>query len=178
MTPTVDHLVVGAADLDTGIEWVRARLGVAPVFGGVHDGSGTRNALIGLGGPYLEVLALDPAQHVDSPSMLRSQLGRLVAPELMTVAVGRAPLAAGVAMSRVRPDGVRLEWELEFTDTPLFFIDWKGSPRPGPGLPDGGRITSLTITTPDVAALAGVEGVNVIEGEWRVEASIDGKALA
>lgn len=41
----VDHLVVGAADLDVGVKWVEDRIGGAPVFGGVHDGFGTSTPL-------------------------------------------------------------------------------------------------------------------------------------
>ena len=96
---------------------------------------------------------------------------------MITIAIAKSRLSHPVAMSRVRPDGVRLEWELEFTATPLFFIDWKDSPRPS-GLPDGGRISSVVVRTPDPASLSGVDGVVVEEGEWQVEVSIDGKPLA
>jgi hypothetical protein len=95
---------------------------------------------------------------------------------LLTVAITKSPLDDPVPMSRVRADGVRLEWELEFTSTPLFFIDWKDTPRPA-GLPGGGRISSLAIMTPEPAALAGLEGASVREGDWHVEASIDGTPL-
>ena len=175
MAATVDHLVVGSADLDRGIRWVEERLGTAPVFGGVHDGLGTRNALLGLGDQYLEVLALDPEQ-AGTTSSVSEQVRPLAEPALVTLAVGKSELANPVPMSRVRADGVRLQWELEFTSTPLFFIDWKDCPRPS-GLPDGGRITSLIVTTPDPALLAGVAGVMVQEGPWRVEALIDGRPL-
>ena len=168
---------MGSADLDRGIAWVADRLGVAPVFGGTHDGAGTRNALVGLGQQYLEVLALDPAQPAG-----RGALGALVAamdePALLTVAVASSELADPVPMSRTRPDGVLLEWRLSFTSTPLFFIDWLQSPHPSRDLPDGGRITSLTITTPAPRELDGVDGVAVREGPWRVDAEIDGIALA
>ncbi len=120
---------------------------MARIFGGVHDGFGTRNALLGLGEQYLEVLAFDPAQ-ADVSIPRNEQLRAMRSPALLTVAVARAPLHNPVPMSRVRVDGVRLQWELEFTRTPLFFIDWKGVPRPS-GLPDGGRISSLEITTPE-----------------------------
>jgi hypothetical protein len=172
---SVDHLVVGCADLDAGVRWVEDRLGVTPVIGGVHDGFGTRNALVGLGEVYLEVLALDPAQ-VGTSSPLSEQITNLAVPTLLTLAVARSDLENAVPMSRVRPDGVRLQWELEFTSTPLFFIDWKGSPRPS-GLPDGGRITSLVVTTPEPPLLAGVHDLAVREGPWQVQASIDGKPL-
>ena len=153
------------------------RLGVAPVFGGTHDGAGTRNALVGLGTQYLEVLALDPGQPAG-----RGALAALVAsmddPALLTVAVAATDLASSIPMSRTRPDGVLLEWRLSFTSTPLFFIDWLQSPHPSRDLPDAGRITSVTITTPVPADLDGVEDVVVREGPWHVEAEIDGTALA
>ena len=175
MAMTLDHLVVGAADLDTGIRWVEERTGAAPVFGGVHAGVGTRNALLGLGEPYLEVLAVDPDQSgVSSP--IREQVAGLHTPALITVAVAKSDLTDPIPMTRVRPDGVRLEWALEFTDTPLFFIDWKDTPRPA-DLPDGGRLTSLVITTPDPARLSGLTGTEVRQGEWKVEATINGVRL-
>jgi hypothetical protein len=171
----VDHLVVGSADLDAGCAWVEARLGVRPVAGGSHQGVGTRNALLGLGPQYLEVLSLDPSQDV-ALSGLRALVATLDTPELVTMAVAKSPLDNPVPMSRFRPDGVRLEWEVEFTTTPLFFIDWKGSPRPS-GLPEAGRITRLAVTTPEPALLDGIDAVEVHRGDWAIEASIDGVPL-
>jgi len=172
---SVDHLVVAAADLDLGVRWVEERLGVAPVFGGVHVGVGTRNALLSLGDQYLEVLALDPDQ-AGTSSAWSEQIRRLRTPTLWTLAVAK-PLQDGKLMSRLRSDGFRLEWEIEFTSTPLFFIDWKECPRPA-GLPHGGRITSLSVTTPEPAMLEGVVGVSVHEGTWRVEATVGDTPLS
>jgi hypothetical protein len=173
----VDHLIVGCADLDTGIGWVAERLGVAPVLGGSHDGFGTRNALVGLGDQYLEVLALDPGQTA-TRSALAEQVAAMAVPSLINLAVARSPLADAVPMSRVRPDGIRLTWELSFTATPLFFIDWLDTPHPSLDLPDAGRITSVSVTTPEPQLLDGVEGVTVRTGPWKVEAEIDGVALS
>lgn len=61
MTGTrLDHLVVAAASLAEGSDWVRARLGVAPAGGGRHLAMGTHNALWELGDCYLEVIAVEP----------------------------------------------------------------------------------------------------------------------
>lgn len=59
----LDHVVLAAADLDTGEAWLRERLGVALSPGGQHLGWGTHNRLLQLGaGTYLELIAPDPSQ--------------------------------------------------------------------------------------------------------------------
>ena len=58
----IDHLVVTAPDLDSGVEYVRSVLGVEPAGGGEHASMGTHNRVLKLGaGLYLEVIAIDPA---------------------------------------------------------------------------------------------------------------------
>jgi len=57
----IDHLVIAAADLETGRDWLNRHLGVEPQPGGQHLTMGTHNVLLGLGpGCYLEVIAIDP----------------------------------------------------------------------------------------------------------------------
>ncbi|MEM6485194.1 MAG: VOC family protein, partial [Pseudomonadota bacterium] len=57
-----------------------------------------------------------------------------------------------IAMSRVRPDGAQLAWELLFIDAhPFghcmpFFIDWQQSPHPSYDSPGGCRLESFTVS--------------------------------
>ncbi|GLK96276.1 glyoxalase [Achromobacter xylosoxidans] len=61
MKLVIDHLVVAAADLDSGTDYVAGLLGIAPSGGGAHPRMGTHNRVLGMaGGLYLEVIAIDP----------------------------------------------------------------------------------------------------------------------
>ncbi|GAB3625579.1 glyoxalase [Pandoraea terrae] len=66
-----DHLVVAAATLEAGEDYVIDALGltgVQPQRGGKHAAMGTHNSLLGLwGGAYLEIIAIDP----DAPAPAR-----------------------------------------------------------------------------------------------------------
>jgi len=58
---TLDHLVVAAATLADGIEYVAEIAGVTPQPGGKHVAMGTHNALVRLSeGTFLEIIAIDP----------------------------------------------------------------------------------------------------------------------
>jgi len=57
----LDHLIVGAATLADGIEYIARLTGVTPHPGGKHAAMGTHNALLRLGDRvFLEVIAIDP----------------------------------------------------------------------------------------------------------------------
>ena len=57
----LDHLVLAAATLADGIEYVAEIAGATPQPGGKHVAMGTHNALLRLGDRiYLEIIAIDP----------------------------------------------------------------------------------------------------------------------
>jgi len=171
--PMLDHILLGAGDLERGITLVLEHTGVRPAFGGVHPGRGTQNALVALGERhYLEIIAPDPAQHTDNT--LARKLAALAEPRLvgwaahprnveaLAAQLKRASIAAEgpTPGSRKRPDGRVLHWQtLNLKDDAggllPFFIEWDaGSPHPSSDAPAGCQLIRLEILTPDPARLA------------------------
>ena len=203
MASWIDHVVLAAATLEAGIAHVEALTGVAPVFGGRHEGNGTHNALLSLGAPsYLEVLAPDPEQN--APSALLGETA-LDTPRLHAFAVGCDDLDAAVvalraggvdavgdpfAMQRRGPDGTELAWRLAFVGSTVggarpFLIEWGSTPSPAETAVLGGRLVSLTAGDPhpDEARLPlDVLGVDVAVTEsstpWlRVIVAVDSRTI-
>lgn len=63
--PSIDHLVVMAADPAQGVAWCEATLGVTPGPGGEHPLMGTHNRLLKISSAehrtaYLEIIAINP----------------------------------------------------------------------------------------------------------------------
>ncbi|MEY2521936.1 MAG: hypothetical protein QOJ66_501 [Ilumatobacteraceae bacterium] len=166
----IDHLVFASDDLPKASALVAELLGVAPTPGGSHIGKGTRNELLSLGGAtYLEVIGPDTAQPApDGPRPFG--IDELTEPALVAWCVRPVrPLRkivleareAGIefgdvsAMSRRRPDGVLLEWELTVPqfDGPFgralpFMIDWADSAHPSDTLQPVVRLVRLDVFHP------------------------------
>ena len=69
----IDHVIIAAADLDAAAGRLEAEHGLVATGGGRHEGVGTHNRIVPLGGGYLELMAVaDPAEAERSP------LGRIL----------------------------------------------------------------------------------------------------
>lgn len=161
----LDHLVFAVPNIDEYVDEFADAIGVRPVFGGSHEGRGTKNYLLGFktgnnNPTYLELLGIDPEQsgEVSAGSVFGvGELGSDFRPHLRTWAIH--PSDFGETVSRVRaagfdvgrvesmtrntPEGARLEWQLtvrpELPERGLlpFLINWGNSPHPSraEGLP-------------------------------------------
>jgi catechol 2,3-dioxygenase-like lactoylglutathione lyase family enzyme len=63
----IDHVIYATADLDRAAAFVERELGLVASGGGRHEGLGTENRVVPLGGGYLELLAVaDPGEAASS----------------------------------------------------------------------------------------------------------------
>ena len=165
----LDHIMYACLDLESGIKDLESLTGVKPVFGGVHLGEGTRNALFSLGTPaetpqYFEIIAPDPGQKIESELVKEQGIktwavasNDLNKQQLVAEALGYESNL--VSMSRELPEGGLLEWKLlfisghNFSYQFPFFIDWLGQSNPSTTTPLGCALQSFKIRTVDVNEL-------------------------
>lgn len=146
----IDHGIYATRDLDAAAARAEAALGVAAVPGGRHDGLGTHNRIVPLGGGYLELLAV--ADRVEAE---RSALGAAVLERLArdgdgligwAVAVDAVePIAErlGVAVTTIARAGLRARLAgvaeaMREPALPFFIARDPGVPDPGDGGAAGG----------------------------------------
>ena len=168
---SIDHVILGIADLDRGVQAFREVTGVEPTFGGEHPGVGTHNALASLGGKtYLELIAPRPGAEVQERWSELPGLQKLTPVgwaagvddlEQAQETLRRAGFETTepTAGSRARPDGSLLEWRTAAIVEPQmdlapFLIEWsEGSAHPSTTSPEGCRLESLELRTAHRAAL-------------------------
>lgn len=160
-TPAVvDHVVIRADSLDSGAAYAQAELGIDLATGGTHALMGTHNLLAGVGGPYLEVIAVDPQAPAPERARWFALDDGIPAPGLIAwvVRVDALPddprTGARLALSRgdlawqvtVRDDG-----QVPFDGAGPLLIAWDGAP---PSVaPSGTRLVSLVAIHPEPADL-------------------------
>ncbi|CAN7230174.1 VOC family protein [Acidovorax delafieldii] len=147
----VDHLVVLAADLASGVAWCERTLGITPTAGGEHPLMGTHNRIFNVASPthpraYLEIIAINPgASKAISTSARRwfdmddanlqgqvaqhgPQLIHWVAsvPDVAAACTALSALdidrGAVITASRPTPHGV-LQWQITVRDDGLRLMD-------------------------------------------------------
>ena len=163
---TIDHLMVGACDLELGKAWVTRKLGAMAIDGGCHAGQGTRNAIAGLAHQcYLEVIAPDPAQELKgtfgekllgykAPRLRAFAVGCDSFDDLVLRLIGLEYQYSVLDMFRETRDGAHLSWRLLFLEghaygaTMPFFIEWGQSPHPSHDLIPAGRLAQINVRLP------------------------------
>jgi glyoxalase-like protein len=159
----IDHVIVGMADLERGMDRFEQLTGVRPVIGGANPRTATRNALVSLGNRrYLELLAprgdAPPSADIDLLRKLEdlTPLRWVVSTSQPEVTVRHLrQLGYGISDplpgSRVKPDGTTLRWvrfritgpELEVAPV---LINWDSlSLHPSIDSPAGCDLTDLTL---------------------------------
>ncbi|GAG19395.1 unnamed protein product, partial [marine sediment metagenome] len=184
LAATLDHVVFGVPDLESGVRSFAKALGATPAFGGRHESIGTHNAILPLrGGHYLELIAPDPScphPPLGVPWGLDTlEEARLItwaaATQDIDAAVERAKKAgydpgAVIEVARDTPEGERLTWRLtisaEFAAEGLvpFLIDWGSSPHPSGTSEALCSIEGFAAEHPDpesVRAILGALGVSL-----------------
>jgi hypothetical protein len=182
LTAAVDHLVLGAPDLDGAVAWLEKTAQVRAVAGGSHPGVGTRNALARLGPrQYLEIVAPDPAQsaynfHIDVRKLQQPRLVAWAAISRDLAALAERARGAGHKLfgpspgGRTLTNGKKLAWrtlgiispngqpagESEVAPVP-FFIEWPpDSPHPADDAPTGCEMLQFAIEHPQPETLQSI----------------------
>ena len=168
-----DHLVVAATDLETGVAWVRKRLGVTVPFGGLHEHMATHNC-VGQLTPttFLEIIAVNPDAtpdrtrwfSMDNPAFharLEAEGAFLhhwvINSSDINATLKAAQHDAGLAMDMRRGE---LTWQISVRDDGLLprdgilptVIEWPDAPHPAGKMGDLGlTFDGLTVHSIDAA---------------------------
>ena len=147
----VDHLIVFAPDLGTGVTWCERTLGITPTAGGEHPLMGTHNRIFNISSlahprAYLEIIAINPGAPKAIPTSARRwfdmddanleaqvtqhgpQLIHWVAsvPDVAAACTALSALdmdrGAVITASRPTPHGL-LQWQITVRDDGLRLMD-------------------------------------------------------
>ncbi len=193
----LDHIMYAVSDLQEGIIEIEDLTGVKADFGGAHPGKGTCNALLSLDHQqYLEIIAPDPAQELAGTlgqELLDHHFSGIRTWAVATTDYGKVTSVLDkfdyqyniIDMTRTRPDGVKLAWQILFAaghpfgHSMPFFINWLESPHPADDTPKGCHLEAYAVQLVENSAAfsrimeaLGVE-VDVIEGPEGMRAVVE-----
>jgi len=193
---SLDHFLIGTADLESAVEWFATLTGVTPSFGGIHPGAGTANYLVSLGnGSYLELIGSIPGE---KPRDLGAAFSVFSEPGLFWFAVRSHELStnsntlndlglttAGPTTGRRRTtEGLELAWDIleigkhSFGGCLPFMIDWKDTPHPSATVQPSASFNSFEVTHPSADRLQNIYqalglDVRTREGVSQLELELD-----
>jgi len=166
----LDHLVVVAPDLASGLDHVEAQIGLRLPPGGSHPLMGTHNHLIRLGADtFLEVIAPDPAAPaprrprwftLDHPPAQPRLAHWVIRTDDIAALHPRLPGACGPAIPVTRGT---LHWQLTVPGDGTLqeggtfpsFIEWRTQPLPPRTMPAAGlELRRLVLGHPEPARLS------------------------
>jgi hypothetical protein len=160
----IDHVIYATADLDAAAARVESGLGLSVVAGGRHEGHGTHNRIVPLGGGYLELMAIaDPDEAARSPigGALQARLAYrgdgLWAWSIGVEEVDQVAERLGLPVTTVAREGLtaRLVGVDEALPNPVlpFFIERDAGVADPGGEGDTGGITWVEVAGGDAGAL-------------------------
>jgi catechol 2,3-dioxygenase-like lactoylglutathione lyase family enzyme len=175
----LDHVIYVTTDLDAAAARVESELGLSALPGGRHEGHGTHNRIVPLGGGYLELMAIaDPDEAAASPigepvlERLETQGDGLFAWCIAVDDVERVADRLGQQVTAIAREGLtaRLAGVIEALRNPVlpFFIERdEGVLDPGGG-GDAGGITWVEVAGDNDALQQRLDGaelpVRVVDG--------------
>jgi hypothetical protein len=142
-------VIYATTDLDAASVRLEAELGLAVLPGGIHEGQGTHNRTVPLGGGYLELLAIRDADEAAASPIGRVLAERISGDGLLAWAVSGVDVPdvaarLGTPLHTVRRDGMTAHVtgvEAALTEPTLpFFVQSDAPSHPG----DGGTAGGLT----------------------------------
>lgn len=177
-TNKIDHFAIGTVSLDTGVEALKATLGVEVPRGGKHDAMSTHNCVMQAGNEsFFELIAIDP----DAPAPGRTRWFTLDDPQTrarlaerpralcwvvntddLDAVLAASPVDLGEVVDFARGDRT---WRLTVPQDgslPLggllpAFIEWSPGPHPSTGQQNlGVTLKRVHLRTPDPQALTGI----------------------
>lgn len=183
MVPVVlDHLVIGAASLVQGVDYIRSLTGIEVPAGGSHPRMGTHNRVMQIGnGVFFEIIAIEPYAMppyrkrwfgLDDPKQ-RARIAerpRLIAWAVSTRDIGAtlsaSPIDLGTATEMTRGDmvwqiGIRDDGQLPDNGIYPVVLEWPNGHGPSNRMTDFGmRLQTLRLYHPNPNVVA--QGLAVI----------------
>lgn len=153
----LDHIVIAAASLEQGEEFISSKLGIQPSPGGSHPEQGTHNSLLKLGSnQYLEIISIDPEAgkpnyprwfNLDDPD-LQKQIARR--PRVITWVARTEDMESALSQATYDPGNPRsasrgsLRWTFTFSEDGAIvqhgllphLIEWHSPDHPSFRLPE------------------------------------------